>query len=125
MFFQSIEKTEENINELGNELLSSIVNCDSENCIFNWKCSKANCSEYPHCEYIGMTSRTFRERMGEHHDYAKRDQLTEPSRELNKRGHSVSDLRGQVLEKVRSKDPFVLRARESMLIEICYIQTWP
>ena len=65
-----------------------------------------------------MTSRTFRERMGEHRDYPKRDQLTEPSGEhFNKRGHSVSDLKGQVLEKVRSKDPFVLRARESMLIK--------
>ena len=94
------------------------LSCDCENCIYYWKCSKPNCSDYPRCEYIGMTSRTFRERMGEHRDYPKRDQLAEPSGEhFNKRGHSVSDLKGQVLEKVRSKDPFVLRARESMLIK--------
>ena len=56
--------------------------------------------------------------MGDNCDYPERNQFTEPSGEhFNKRGHSVSDLKGQVLEKVRSKDPFVLRARESMLIK--------
>ena len=56
--------------------------------------------------------------MGEHRDYPKRAQLTEPTGEhFNRRGHAVSDLKGQVLEKVRSKDPFVLCARESMLIK--------
>ena len=50
--------------------------------------------------------------------YPKRDVLTEPSEEhFNKRGHTVADLKGQVIEKVRSKDPFILRARESMLIK--------
>ena len=74
--------------------------------------------DYPQCEYIGMTTRTFRDRMGEHRDYPKRDVHTEPAGEhFTKRGHSVSDLKGQVLEKVKNSDPFVLRARESMLIK--------
>ena len=52
-----------------------------------------------------MTTRTFKDRMGE------------PSGEhFTQRGHSVADLKGQVLEKVRNSDPYVLRARESMLI---------
>ena len=64
-----------------------------------------------------MTTRKFKNRMSEHRDYPKRDVETEPSGEhFNKPGHSVADLRGQVLEKVNSKDPFILRARESMLI---------
>ena len=49
--------------------------------------------------------------MGEHRDYVKWDflVLTEPSGEyFNSRGHTVADLKGQVIEKVR--------ARESMLI---------
>ena len=44
------------------------------------------------CLLFGMTSKTFKERNGEHRDYPKRD---------------VADLKGQVLEKVRSKDPFI------------------
>ena len=68
--------------------------------------------DYPECEYIGMTTRSFRERMGEHRDYLKRDVVTEQEGEhFTKRGHSVSDLKGQVLEKVKNSDPFVLRAR--------------
>ena len=64
-----------------------------------------------------MTSRMFKERMGEHRDYPKWDVLTEPAGEhFTSRGHNVADMKGQVLEKVRNSDPFVLRARESMLI---------
>ena len=29
----------------------------------------------------------------------------------------MADLKGQVIEKVKSKDPFILRARESFLIK--------
>ena len=65
-----------------------------------------------------MTKRTFQKRLSEHRDYPKRDVLTEPSGEhFSKRGHSVAHLKGQVLEKVKSKDPFVLKARESFLIK--------
>ena len=54
--------------------------------------------------------------MGEHRDYPKRDVLTEPSGDhFTQRGHTVSDLKGQVIEKVWNKDPHILRARESML----------
>jgi hypothetical protein len=93
------------------------VSCDSANCIYYWKCVKANCPDFLECEYIGMTSRTFKQRMGEHRDYAKRDVLTEPAGEhFNQRGHTVADMKGQVLEKVKNSDPFILRARESQLI---------
>ena len=94
------------------------VDCNTENCIYYWKCSKDNCSDYPRCEYIGMTKRTFKKRLSEHRDYVKRDILTEPSGEhFAKSGHSVANLKGQVLERVRNKDPFILKARESYLIK--------
>ena len=65
-----------------------------------------------------MTKRSFKLRLSEHRDYPKRDILTEPSGEhFNKMGHSVANLKGQVLERVKSKDPFVLKARESYLIQ--------
>ena len=57
------------------------------------------------------------ERMGEHRDYTKWDVYTRPAGEHFMRDwHSVSDLKGQVIEKVKNSDLFVLRARESILI---------
>ena len=93
------------------------VTCDSENVIYYWKCVKNNCEDYPECEYVGQTKRKFKDRLAEHRDYPKRDVLTEPSgMHFTKRGHNVSHLRGLVLEKVRSSDPFILKTREHLLI---------
>ena len=61
--------------------VSDAADCNTENCIYFWKCTKPNCSEFPRCEYIGMTTRPFRERLAEHRDYPKKDVLTEPSGE--------------------------------------------
>ena len=98
--------------------ITDAVDCSTENCVYYWKCTKNNCSDFPRCEYIGMTTRTFKKRFSEHRDYPKRDVITEPSGEhFSKRGHSVADLKGQVLEVVKSKDPFILKARESYLIK--------
>ena len=59
-----------------------------------------------------MTSRKFKNRMGEHRNYPNKDVHTEHSGEhFTQRGHTVSGL-GRVI----SKDPHTLRARESMLI---------
>ena len=74
------------------------VSCDTRNCIYYWKCQKPNCVDFPQCEYIGMTTRTFKDRLGEHRDYPKRDFITEPAGEhFTHRGHSVADMKGQVL----------------------------
>ena len=94
------------------------VNCQSQNVVYYWECTKDNCSEFPRCEYIGLSSRTLQKRLYEHHYYVRSDKLTEPSGEhFNLPGHAYSDLKGLVLEKVRSSDPFVLMAREALLIE--------
>jgi hypothetical protein len=63
-----------------------------------------------------MTTRQFKDRLAEHRDYPKRDVITEPAGEhFNKPRHGVHHLRGQALEKVRNKDPYVIKAREHML----------
>ena len=50
--------------------------------------------------------------------FPKRDVTTEPSGEhFTKTGHSVADLKGLVLEKVRNLDPYVLKSREHLLIQ--------
>ena len=48
----------------------------------------------------------------------KRDILTEPSgHHFNLPGHSVADIEGIVIEKVKNSDPFVLKAREHVMIQ--------
>jgi hypothetical protein len=49
---------------------------------------------------------------------SQEDVLTEPSGEhFNKPGHGVHHMRGLVLEKVCSKDPYILKAREHKYIQ--------
>ena len=67
---------------------------------------------------IGMTTRKFKDRLTEHRDYPKRDVTTEPSgKHFTKSGHNVAHMKGLVLEKVRSPDPYVLKSREHLLIQ--------
>ena len=94
------------------------VNCETENCIYYWKCIKKKCKEYPNCEYIGLTTRKFRNRLSEHKQYVRSERLEEPSgHHFNTPGHTLSHLAGLVLEHVRNPDPFVLKAREFLYIQ--------
>ena len=94
------------------------LNCQDKNVVYYWRCIKDKCPEFPRCEYIGKSIRSFQERMAEHRDYAKRGILTEPAGDhFNTPGHSVSDLRGCILEKVKSRDKFVLASREHFYIQ--------
>ena len=89
--------------------------------IYMWKCKKHNCSDYPTNIYIGLSSRKFQFRFSEHIGYIKSDKFTEPSGEhFNLPGHSLHDIEGLVLEKFRSSNPFVIRARETILIQNYY-----
>ena len=79
---------------------------------------KPNCPDFPKCDYIGKTSRPFKDRLAEHGDYPKRDMVTEPSgRHFTLPGHDVSHMRGLVLEQVRKKDPYILKSREHFYIQ--------
>ena len=65
-----------------------------------------------------MTTRKFKDRLAEHRDYPKRHVTNEPSgKHFTKSGHNVAHLKGLVLEKVRSPDPYVLKSREHLLIQ--------
>ena len=93
------------------------LSCDTENIIYYWTCIKSNCPDFPECEYIGESKRTLKERFSEHRDYIKSEKISEPSGEhFNKKGHSVSDMKGMVIESVKSKDPFVRKVREKQYI---------
>ena len=94
----------------------SIVN--KKNVIYRWRCKKINCKDHPKNSYIGKTTQTFQKRFSQHRDYVKRKELDEPAGEhFNLPGHSVSDLEGIVIEQVKDKDPFVLKAREHHYIK--------
>ena len=98
--------------------IKEAVTCDSSNCIYYWSYVKPNCPDFPKCEYIGKTSRQFKDRLAEHRDYPKRDMVTEPSgRHFTLPGHDVSHMRGLVLEQVRKKDPYILKSREHFYIQ--------
>ena len=67
---------------------------------------------------IRITPKIFQQRFSQHRDYVKRGIITEASGEhFSQPGHSVSDIQGLVLEKVKSKDPYVLKAREHFYIQ--------
>ena len=67
---------------------------------------------------FGMTKRKFQTRFLEHLGYIKSEKCFDPSSEhFNLPGHSLSDIEGMVLEQVRSKNPYILRAREALLIK--------
>ena len=89
-----------------------------KNCIYYWKCQKANCKMYPEIEYIDKTIKKFKDRIGDHRDYVKSDDISKPSGEhFSQKGHSIADLKAMVIEEVTSKDPFVLKVREKMYIK--------
>ena len=94
------------------------INCESENIIYYWKCTKYNCKDYPKCEYIGLTSKPYKQRFGQHLQYIRSEMTDQPAGEhFNKKGHNISHMVGLAIEEVRNKDPFVLRAREWRLIQ--------
>ena len=94
------------------------INCDTENVIYYWKCVKPNCKLFPKCEYIGLSTRSFKTCYSEHQQYVRSQTLTQPSGEnFNIKGHNITHIQGLAIEHVKSSDPFVLRAREWRLIQ--------
>ena len=73
---------------------------------------------HPEIEYIGKTINKFKDRIGDHRDYVKSDDISKPSGEhFSQKGHSIADLKAMVIEEVTSKDPFVLKVREKMYLK--------
>ena len=94
------------------------INCQDENIIYYWKCVKDNCPDYPKCEYIGRSSRSFQQRICEHLYYAKSLKEEQPAgKHFTANGHNVSHLKACSLEKVKSRDKFVLNVREDFYIQ--------
>ena len=87
------------------------VNCYTKNIIYLISCQ--HCRE----QYVGETKRTANDRFGNHRGYVnnnKDDKAT--GHHFNLPGHSISDMKFQIIEKVHNKDPFFRKEREKMYI---------
>ena len=118
--------------------ITSPINCQTENIVYAWKCTKCNenftvNTNNRHTQsnnqqvnkigsnYIGLSKRKFSKRLSEHRDYPKAGKVDEPSgQHFTLPGHSVSNLQGLAIEHVKNKDPFVLKAREAFIIKKFY-----
>jgi hypothetical protein len=89
--------------------ITDAVDCETTNCVYYWKCVKNNCKEFQKCEYVGLTSRSFRERLAEHKQYVRSKDLKKPSGYHFNRAMMYPTSKGLVIEHVKSSDPFVLR----------------
>ena len=67
-------------------------------------------------KYVGETRRIFKFRLAEHRGYVNNNVDTPTGEHFNLPGHSLSDLRGSILEKVRSKDDMYRKERERHFI---------
>ena len=85
------------------------MDCETQNCIYYWKCLKRNCKALPKCEYVRLTGRPFRLRLAERKEYVKSKTMDKPSGwHFNQQGLDLSHLGGLALKHVKSRDPFVL-----------------
>ena len=93
--------------------LNKTLNCENSNIVYMIQCKKQNCKEI----YIGETERRFKDRIADHLGYIKNKKLELPTGEhFNKNGHSLSDLKAIILEKVTSSDQLYRKERERYLI---------
>ena len=100
--------------------ITGSLSCISENVIYCITCTKGNrcCKEKP--QYIGETGRRACDRFQEH-----RGSITNPSQSNTTKpvgahfqlpGHSINDLQIVPIEKVRSANPWIRKAREQFYI---------
>ena len=78
------------------------------------KCTKERCKRKDKYRYIGESERTLKERHSEHIGYINTKKLTEPAGEhFNTAGHSKSDMKVLILEKVIKFHTEYRKERES------------
>ena len=91
--------------------LNSQLDCNSKNICYAISCDVPRCGQ----QYIGQTGKTLRERFTQHLNYVDRN--TEATgRHFNLPGHSKSDMRVTVVEKIHNLDVWMREEIESMHI---------
>jgi hypothetical protein len=93
--------------------INQSLNCEISNCVYLIECRKDNCD----MKYVGETKRIIKFRLADHRGYVNTQDLTKATGlHFNSPGHSLSDLRITVLEKVRSDDDLYRKEREKYFI---------
>ena len=87
------------------------MDCNTTNLCYAISCGLDRCGH----QYIGQTSKSLKERLSQHLGYADRN-VEATGRHFNLPGHSKSDLRITVLEKIHDKAVWVREEIESMHI---------
>ena len=91
--------------------VNTSVSCTTSNVVYLIGCKK--CTQ----QYIGETERTVRERFLEHKGYVTSKLLSKATgAHFNQQGHSFSDMKVTVLEKIFNKNPQYRKTREKMWI---------
>ena len=86
-------------------------NCNTTGVIYLISCNK--CAK----QYVGQTSRKLQIRVKEHINDIKNNKDTACGSHFNSRGHSLDNLRVQVIEKVMPNNPHTLLEREKLWIQ--------
>ena len=68
-------------------------------------------------QYVGQTARKFKDRIREHVNDIKNNKDTANAMHYNTKGHSVSDFRALIIERVIPNDGAWLLEREDMWIK--------
>ena len=105
-----------NINKSGKSWkIQKNVNCNSENVVYMIECQKENCRQ----KYIGQTERKMSERFSEHRGYVNRKIISQPTgQHFNSPGHSISDMKVTVIEKIKKTDKMYREERETYFIAL-------
>ena len=87
------------------------LDCQTTNVVYLLSCNK--CSD----QYVGQTEKTLSKRFSQHRGYVNNKKLDKATgHHFNQAGHSISDMRINIIEKVYSRDPQMREIRESHYI---------
>ena len=88
------------------------LDCQTSNVVYLLLCNK--CSD----QYVGQTEKTLSKRFLQHRGYVNNKKLDKSTgHHFNQAGHSISDMRINIIEKVYSRDPQMREIRESHYIK--------
>ena len=89
------------------------VNCETSNIIYAIQCTKENCQ----LAYIGETKRQLKYRIADHKSYIKSENIEQATGEhFNLPGHSISNMKVTIVERVKKNDDQYRKEREKYFI---------
>ena len=99
--------------------IKECISCQDSNIVYSITCNHraGRCKDAP--QYVGMVgdTRPCRDRCTEHRGAVNNKRDTAVGEHFNLPGHGLEDLIFLPIEKVHSKDPFVIEARERFWIQ--------